>query len=179
MPTVVSNRSCNAAGGALFYQENRAPPTSSATSFGRFASVFGRHRDQFVDQRRGDAGCVGAAHLPFFAKKPGYVLPVAASQGLVHGASDLRNTFEVAEYVPIPIDMRFEHLPIVDARLPGCSRVCKPETGLDLLRHNRDGFPVNAVGIEMNCTHSPIEGRVIVLAPRGYRNDLRLHVLRA
>ena len=115
MSTVVPDDGCNPAGRSFFHQENGAASTSGATSFSRFASVSGGHCDQFVDQRGRDAGCISTAQLPLFPQKPGYVFPVATSQRVVHGASNLRNAFEVAEYVPIAIDVGFEHFPIVDS----------------------------------------------------------------
>src|SRR5580700_8792999 len=175
---VVPNGGGDAARGPFFHEENRAPSSSRAAGFGRFSSVPGGYRDQFIDQWGGDAGCIGATELPFFAQKPSHVLPCAAGHGVVHGARDFRNAFEVAEHVAIAIDVSLEDLPIVNPRLSGSSGVGQHEARLDLFRHDRYGFAMDAICIEMNCAHSAIEGRVVVLATGGNRDDLRLDVLR-
>src|SRR5580704_267034 len=170
MPTVVPNRSCDPAGGTLFYQENRAASPACPANFRGSASMPGCHRNQLVDQRCSDAGCVCAPQLPFFAQESGYILPTTASQGLMHGTSDLGNSFEVAEDVPIPVDMRFEYFPIVDPRFSGSTRVGKHEPGFDLFRHHRNSFTVDAVGIKMDCAHPAIQSRIIILATCGHCN---------
>ncbi len=64
--------------GALLYQEDDAASASGAAGFGGASALPHGCADEFVDQRSGDSGSIGAAQFPLFAQKAGDFFPLAA-----------------------------------------------------------------------------------------------------
>src|SRR5205085_8202608 len=69
-------------------EEQNAASAAGATDLGRLRSGFARGADQSVDERRGDAGRIGAPQLPFFAQQARNLAPIRTQQALAHGAGD-------------------------------------------------------------------------------------------
>src|SRR5258706_8870629 len=99
-------------------------------------------------------------------------------QGLMHAPRYLPDLVEVAEHSPVAVDMRLKNFPIIDARLPRGSSVSKHEARLDLLCWHRDRLAMDAVRLEVDRIHAPVERRVVVLAARRDLDELRFHGLR-
>src|SRR6267154_1358954 len=81
-------------------------------------------------------------------------------------------------YTFIAVNMRLEYFPVVDTGFPRSPGVSQHKARLDLFRNDRHCLAMNAVCIKANRAHPSVERRVIILASRGYRDDLRLDVLR-
>src|SRR5882724_2578505 len=116
--TVVADSCGYPAGGAVFHQKNHAASASCAASFGSPAAVSGRHTDQLVYERSGNSGRIGAAQLPLLAQQACDLIPVSLEQCLMHIPRNADNSFEVAEYSLVAVNVGFEDFPVVDARLP-------------------------------------------------------------
>src|SRR5258708_3819264 len=96
----------------------------------------------------------------------------------VHGLGDLGNTLKVAEDLAIAVNVRFEDLPIVNARLPGRSGISQDKTAIQLFRRKLDGFTKDAVNLETNCAQASVESRIVILTSSRNFDQLCLHVLR-
>ena len=147
---IVADSRGDPAGRALFHQEDDAASAARAAGFGGPSAMPGGDADQFVDQRSGNSGSVGAAQLPFLAKQAGHLIPLGIGKGLVHGARNFDDALEVTEHSFVAVDVCLENLPIVDAGLARRTGVGQHKAGFDLFRRNRDRLAVDPVGIKMN-----------------------------
>src|SRR5262249_6882495 len=120
---------------------------------------------------------IGLAQLPFLLEQERDLVPVALTQCVVHVARDLGYLSKVFEYTLVAVDMRFEDLPVVDARLALRSGIYQNKSRFDFLGRDVDCFAMNTVRIEMNCIHSTIKGGVIVLAAGWHTDELCFDIL--
>ena len=96
-------------------EKDDAAAAARAADLGCQRSLAHGHGHQLFDHRRGDPWGVGFAQLPFFAEKPGHLLPVGHGKSVVHGPGNLADPLKVVEDLLVAVDVRFEYFPIVDA----------------------------------------------------------------
>src|SRR6185437_14361618 len=128
LPAILTYRFRYSLPRARFGKENHATAAAGAADFGSLGSRPGCCLHQLFNQRRGDAWSVGLAQLPFFPQQPCHLQPVGMGDSLMHGTGNFANLFKVAKDLAIAIDMRLEHFPVVNARLPRRARVRQHKT---------------------------------------------------
>src|SRR5438067_2362752 len=101
-------------GAASRDQENHTASTAGATHFCGLATIFRGYCYQFVDQRCGNSGSIGASQLPFVAQQAGHFSPVGVQQRAVHFTRNGSDLLEVTKHAFIAINVRLEDFPIVD-----------------------------------------------------------------
>src|ERR1035438_9543347 len=96
----------------------------------------------------------------------------------MHGLGNARDFREVVYDVLVAVDVLFEYLPVVDARLPRRSGVEENEALIDLVERNRHRLPADSVWPKMHCAHTAVHRRIIILAAGGYADQLGFDILR-
>src|SRR5581483_6147830 len=121
LPATLAKTFAEAVLGAFLHQKNDAASAAGSAHLRRPTAVLSGRGDEFVNERSGNPGSVGASQFPLLPQQAGDAVPVAASECGVHFTGDTRNLVEITVHVPVAVNMRFKDFPVVDSRLPRCA----------------------------------------------------------
>src|ERR1051326_234713 len=161
---------------ALFAEEGDAAAAARAADLSTDRSVPHGLFDEVFHVRRRDVG-----REPFAVRVGGAhdladTLPVGDGERLTHLARRVANLLKEVEDDGVALDVRLEHLPVVDARKPRLARVADDDSPLDLFGVNVNRLAPDARGLEVDGVRVAVERAVVVLKSRGHADHLRLDV---
>src|SRR2546425_682192 len=127
-----------------------------------------RGGDDAVYHRRRDGGQVALAKFPFLAHQSPDFAPTPPLERGADAPRHHSNPFEVAPDAPVAVNVRLEHLPVVNARLPRLPGVTEHQAALELVKIDAQRLAALAAGGEFDGVGAAKRGRVVVLRARGH-----------
>src|SRR5262249_27913666 len=141
----------------------QAPSTTGAAHLrGRRACSPGPAHE-VVDFRRRDARCKPLPVLPFGGDLATDFFPVASLQGVTHADGCIAYPSERVESGPIAVQVSFDDLPVVRARVPGRSGIGEDQPRLERARVDIQAHAVDTAHTELDGSDAAVESRPIVL----------------
>ncbi len=156
LPAIFANGVFYALPRPFFNEDDDATAAAGAAYFRGSRSLFAGGRNQFVDERRGDTGRIGAAQLPLLIQRRSTSVHLAFLSAYCISRAMREISAKVTNDVLVAIDVLLEYLPIVDARLAR-------RAGID--QHKRVCSTSSAGDIAMGSQWIPSGSRWMVFTP--------------
>jgi hypothetical protein len=122
------------------YHESDATAATGAADFSGKCALAARGGDHFVDPGSRNRPKIPAAEIPFFAHQAANLVPIVSLECITYFLRDDRNFLQILRDAPVAVDVPLEHFPVVNAMLPGFSRVAQHQTALEIVEIATEHF---------------------------------------